>query len=520
VARVEFNGEPGETFTNNTDKVLYQFIVNWVNSCGVCIQMDHAVGPSFPIPLHRSCRCKQIMIEPGAESRPFVDFRAKLDALDPSQRSKVVGKASLELIDAGVVKWEDVVTGQRVRDLREVAALKRLSVEDMIKAGVGRRTAEQAHESVHTPAHELARKTRQEMIDRLTAKGVQKEDLKRALGERLAARVGIGQGPSGPGRLPVEPTTPKPPPETKTKRKARTTVDLPETVRADYLKKARVKEDVAEATARAEAKALAEAKAADDARRASLLAKKAADDLAAKKAAAGGAIDRDAILAATAGKSGRDKFNAIAEMLRSRSSAPTSGSFHGMTDREPFVAVEFEGVRYHFDPATVAGPTTPGQPYPAIAVMFRDLAEMHGPIRPEIAAHTKDVYLTTQANRDDHLWKVRYNNPDHVSAATGGGGTVVVYNGRPLDVGSLAHEMGHNWAEGVYGRAGSTTPPLASGYRRAMASGEPPVSEYARNNASEDFAESVRLFTTTPGEMKRIAPLRYAAIEELLRGHT
>jgi hypothetical protein len=350
------------------------------------------------------------------------------------------------------------------------------------------------------------------------------------LGERLAARVGIGEGPSGPGRLPVVPTTPKPPPEKK--RKARTTVDLPETVRADYLKKARVKKEVAEAEAKREAeaarlakaeaerKALAEAKAADDARRAALLAKKAADDLAAKKAAAGGAIDRDAILAATAGKSGRDKFNAIAEMLRSRSSAPTSGSFHGMTDREPFVAVEFEGVRYHFDPATVAGPTTPGQPYPAIAVMFRDLAEMHGPIRPEIAAHTKDVYLTTQANRDDHLWKVRYNNPDHVSAATGGGGTVVVYNGRPLDVGSLAHEMGHNWAEGVYGRAGSTTPPLASGYRRAMASGEPPVSEYARNNASEDFAESVRLFTTTPGEMKRIAPLRYAAIEELLRGHT
>jgi hypothetical protein len=322
------------------------------------------------------------------------------------------------------------------------------------------------------------------------------------------------------------------PPSPETKREARTTVDLPETVRADYLKKARVKKDVAEAEAKREAeaarlakaeaerKALAEAKAADDARRAALLAKKAADDLAAKKAAAGGAIDRDAILAATAGKSGRDKFNAIAEMLRSRSSAPTSGSFHGMTDREPFVAVEFEGVRYHFDPATVAGPTTPGQPYPAIAVMFRDLAEMHGPIRPEIAAHTKDVYLTTQANRDDHLWKVRYNNPDHVSAATGGGGTVVVYNGRPLDVGSLAHEMGHNWAEGVYGRAGSTTPPLASGYRRAMASGEPPVSEYARNNASEDFAESVRLFTTTPGEMKRIAPLRYAAIEELLRGHT
>jgi hypothetical protein len=44
----------------------------------------------------------------------------------------------------------------------------------------------------------------------LLAKGLEKEDIRRALAERLAARVGISSGPSGPDTTGITPTTPKP----------------------------------------------------------------------------------------------------------------------------------------------------------------------------------------------------------------------------------------------------------------------------------------------------------------------
>ena len=201
---VQFNGPPGETWENDSGKVKYQFRAEWQNTCGVCAGYDGAIGDSWPIPLHRNCRCKQILIFPGGRSQPFTDFRRKIRGLDPAQQSRVVGAANLQLIERGVVKWEDVVTEGRIRDLREVVSLKQLTVKQMTKVGVPKPTAEQAYKSVNTAAHEIANESRRRLIEALKAKGVSNERIKRLVGERLAARASIGAGPSGPQELPIE----------------------------------------------------------------------------------------------------------------------------------------------------------------------------------------------------------------------------------------------------------------------------------------------------------------------------
>lgn len=188
------------------------------------IETTHYSGPVYDVQTTSSlyvfangaassnCRCKQVLIAPGRQSQPFVDFRAIIDTLDPVQQSRVVGRSNLTLIEQGVVKWEDVVTRTRVRDFREVVARADLSVKEMIKAGVNPRLAAEAFATVHTPAHQLAAAQRQNLLGQLAAKGVSKAQVRQALAERLAARVGIGQGPSGPSPNPIVPGTPSPKP--------------------------------------------------------------------------------------------------------------------------------------------------------------------------------------------------------------------------------------------------------------------------------------------------------------------
>ena len=199
MARVEFNGEPGTVWTNQTEKVQYQLIVNWHNSCGLCIQYDHAIGPLWPTPFHHGCRCRQRIIFPGKSAEPFVDFRAKIDQLDKTQRARVIGVASLRLVESGTVQWADVVGKNRIRTLQEVVAREKLSVEQMVKAGVQRKTAEKAHASVNTPEHEIRRQKRAEAIRQLQNLGVGKEQIKQAFGKEVAKRVTIDAGPSGGG---------------------------------------------------------------------------------------------------------------------------------------------------------------------------------------------------------------------------------------------------------------------------------------------------------------------------------
>ena len=208
MAKIITNGTPGTTWTNTTGKVQYQLLVTWENSCGLCIQYDRAIGPLWPTPFHRGCRCRQKPVWAGNESDPFVDFRKKLLDLDPGQQARVIGRSNLKLVEAGVVKWSDVVTPARIRSLREVVSRGKLSVAELLDAGVTKKAAEAAHQSVNTPAHAVAEAERVEALRKLLGLGVSKPQIKELFGARVAERVGISEGPSGPQPMPPAPSVP------------------------------------------------------------------------------------------------------------------------------------------------------------------------------------------------------------------------------------------------------------------------------------------------------------------------
>lgn len=194
--RVIYTGDPGTTWVNDTNRVQYQFICSFVNSCGICIQYSMQIGAPWPIPLHFSCRCQQRAIRVGAAApNPFADFRQIIDDLPPDQRGKVVGVSNLKLLDAGVVKWSDVVTGSRIRDLREVVDRHSLSVKTLVGAGLKPSIAEQAYSAVHTTEHEHAARQRRELMAKLIGAGVHSDKLISALSKGLASRVSIAAGP-------------------------------------------------------------------------------------------------------------------------------------------------------------------------------------------------------------------------------------------------------------------------------------------------------------------------------------
>lgn len=195
---VQFNGTPGTTWTNDTGKVKYQFIANLRNTCGVCLQYHLAIGNSWPIPMHFGCNCVQRLIPPGGESRPFVDFREVLADLPPDQKAAAVGAANWRLIESGRVKWADVVTEGRVRGLAEVVSLKRVTVKEMRGLGIGKLAAERAFAAGNAAAATLADEARRRLAEALRAKGIGREQAGRAVAERLASRLTIKEGPSGP----------------------------------------------------------------------------------------------------------------------------------------------------------------------------------------------------------------------------------------------------------------------------------------------------------------------------------
>jgi hypothetical protein len=197
MARVIFNGTPGEVWKNEGTRVQYQLFVAFNFSCGLCIQFANAIAGAWPVPFHRNCRCRVKPIWPGADAEPYVDFMDEIRKLDPKQQAAAVGASNWKLLEKGTVNWDDVVTPTRVRDLREVVSRNKLSVADLTKAGVPRGLADLVHASVDTPAHELVDKTRQELVDKLKDVGLSHQEIKRAVGEGLAKRVFIGEGPSG-----------------------------------------------------------------------------------------------------------------------------------------------------------------------------------------------------------------------------------------------------------------------------------------------------------------------------------
>lgn len=189
------NGPPGTRYTNDTSRVLYQFVASLINTCGTCIQYHMQIGTFWPIPLHRGCNCRQELVPPGKQApHEFVDFEKILADLPQKQQIAAIGKSNYALLSRNIVEWEDVVTPSRVRTFQEVVSRKNLTVDRLTKAGVDRGIAEKAYANVHTPEHEFVEKQRRDLLERLRKAGLSQDVIVSELSRRLAGRVGIAAG--------------------------------------------------------------------------------------------------------------------------------------------------------------------------------------------------------------------------------------------------------------------------------------------------------------------------------------
>jgi hypothetical protein len=195
-ARAIISGDPGTTWQNDTDKPWYQLHVADMNTCGLCWQYSERIARYWALPLHRNCRCRQTVIQPGRRaSKPFIDYQAAVKALPVDQQVAVMGKAVFRLWTKGVIDWAEAVQPGRIRSLAEIVSRRRLSVKAMVKAGVDPKVARRAFDSVHTPEHRAVEAHRRDLLDKIHAAGVGHDLVVKHIGERLASRVGIAAGP-------------------------------------------------------------------------------------------------------------------------------------------------------------------------------------------------------------------------------------------------------------------------------------------------------------------------------------
>jgi hypothetical protein len=184
--RIIIKGDPGTVWVNNTPKVRYQFVCALSNTCGACLQYHTAIGSWWPIPIHRNCGCRQRSVPPGqAAPQPFADVRKILDEMSPESQIAAVGLGVYPLLKSGVIEWGDIVTLYSVRTLEGIVAWKRLTMDEMIGAGVDPQIASAAYEAMHTPAQDAARQKREDAMEALERAGIPREkvieELSRAL---------------------------------------------------------------------------------------------------------------------------------------------------------------------------------------------------------------------------------------------------------------------------------------------------------------------------------------------------
>ena len=191
------SGEPGTKWVNDTGKVRYQIVCLMAHTCGGCLQYHMAIGGYWPIPLHRGCKCQQFPIGPGGTApHAFVDFREVLAELPHAKQVDAIGASNYKLLKAKVVTWDEIVTRYRVRPLREVIALNKVSEATALAAGVKPGIAKVAYGAVNTTEAELIRAHRAELEAKLQEAGVSHEALVDALSKGLTGKVTI-VGPGG-----------------------------------------------------------------------------------------------------------------------------------------------------------------------------------------------------------------------------------------------------------------------------------------------------------------------------------
>ena len=187
---------------------------------------------------------------------------------------------------------------------------------------------------------------------------------------------------------------------------------------------------------------------------------------------------------------GKDRV--VLEWLKKQMPPNTRILYDGNTEEDYDVySVYIAGVKLYFSALDE----------PALAAA-RTLIELSS-IPPRLLAAIPPIHVTQDASPYGFEAKAIW---DH--------GLITVLENNLLDQGSLIHEAGHAFAYSIWGDPRS---PAGSDYKKAIDSGEPPPSEYAKLDISEDFAEAVRMFVVDPVALQKVAPLRYNVIKRLMK---
>lgn len=193
--------------------------------------------------------------------------------------------------------------------------------------------------------------------------------------------------------------------------------------------------------------------------------------------------------------------------------SPVMMSRHGMPKQEPMYTQKVDHMELHYNPATRR----------MAATLIAQYSRNRLPV--ELTMYTDRVYLSVGENIHNPHWERVFSTPGFKAGATGGDGAVVYYHAHEeyaVEHGfaTLAHEMGHNLAKGIYG---DTQPPasspvgkLFSEWEKGYAGREPPVSDYGRHTVGESFAEAVKVRYTGGSYARERSPRYMAAVDEAI----
>jgi hypothetical protein len=130
------DGIPGEYPFNLTPDVWWQWTVA-PGCCELCLRLDSQLVRELKPPLHPRCKCTAVRVPPHTWApRPFRSFAEKVRSANWPWQVDLLGVSKLVLVKAKLVTLEELIEGDRILDLAEVAGKKKLSVDQLVAAGI------------------------------------------------------------------------------------------------------------------------------------------------------------------------------------------------------------------------------------------------------------------------------------------------------------------------------------------------------------------------------------------------
>jgi hypothetical protein len=131
------DGVPGEHWFNLTPEIWWQWSVA-PGCCELCLRLDAQMVRNLKPPLHPRCKCTVDRVEPLHWSpRPFATFREKVRlAIRRGWGADLFSLSAVLVVRAGLVTLDELIEGERILDLAEVVGKKKLSVDQLVAAGI------------------------------------------------------------------------------------------------------------------------------------------------------------------------------------------------------------------------------------------------------------------------------------------------------------------------------------------------------------------------------------------------